>query len=172
MGTTDGSIIWSCAPSVPTVLLKSEKETLALGSALARVAEAGDVITLSGPLGAGKTVLARGFVAERVGPETNVASPTFTLAHVYDSVTPPIWHFDFYRIETPQDVEELGLDDALAAGISVIEWPDRALAWLPVERLDIVLSNDGQSEARKALLSASSQWGSRVEALIAERGAA
>ncbi|NKB43460.1 MAG: tRNA (adenosine(37)-N6)-threonylcarbamoyltransferase complex ATPase subunit type 1 TsaE [Alphaproteobacteria bacterium] len=157
---------------MPTLLLNSEKETLALGTALARVAEPGDVITLSGPLGAGKTVLARGFIAERIGAETDVASPTFTLAHVYDSVAPPIWHFDFYRIDTPQDVEELGLDDALAGGISVIEWPERATAWLPNERLDIILANSEKEDARTATLSASPQWASRMETLLAERGTA
>ncbi|MBT4741136.1 MAG: tRNA (adenosine(37)-N6)-threonylcarbamoyltransferase complex ATPase subunit type 1 TsaE [Rhodospirillaceae bacterium] len=155
---------------MPTLLLKTEKDTLALGRALARVANAGDVITLSGPLGAGKTVLARGFITERAGPSTDIASPTFTLAHVYDSVTPPIWHFDFYRIEAPQDVEELGLDDALAGGISVIEWPDRAKAWLPSERLDIELASDVETNARRATLSASPQWTSRLDTLVAERG--
>lgn len=156
---------------MPTFPIETEKDTLTLGGDLARVAHAGEIVTLSGPLGAGKTVFARGFITERVGSGTEVASPTFTLAHVYDSVAPPIWHFDFYRIETPQDIEELGLDEALAGGISVIEWPERAMTLLPSERLDIVLSSDVETGVRTATLSASPQWASRVDALVAERGA-
>lgn len=74
---------------MPTLNLQNENDTLAFGKALADLAVAGDVITLSGPLGAGKTVLARGFIARRVGAKVDVTSPTFTLAHVHDTVTPP-----------------------------------------------------------------------------------
>ncbi|MDE0800289.1 MAG: tRNA (adenosine(37)-N6)-threonylcarbamoyltransferase complex ATPase subunit type 1 TsaE [Rhodospirillaceae bacterium] len=155
---------------MPTLNLQNENDTLAFGKALADLAVAGDVITLSGPLGAGKTVLARGFIARRVGAKVDVTSPTFTLAHVHDTVTPPIWHFDFYRLKSPKEVEEIGLDEALAGGISLIEWPERATAYLPQERLDIELSPEGAS--RIARLSASSSWETRLERLLKARGAA
>lgn len=149
---------------MPSLNLESEQDTLAFGSALADVATAGDVITLSGPLGAGKTVLARGFVTRRMGKDIEVASPTYTLAHIYDSVDPPIWHFDLYRLESPRDVEELGLDEALAGGISLIEWPERAADYLPQDRLDIVLMP--KSKTRTAELTASAAWTTRLESIL------
>lgn len=153
--------------------LSSEAETLALGAALAKRAACGDVITLSGTLGAGKTVLARGFIRERLGQApgetlgqtTDVASPTFTLVHVYDTVTPEIWHFDWYRLEHPDEVQELGVDDAFAAGLSLIEWPNKAAAWLPRERLDITLTVDPKTEQRVATLEAGASWSGRLENL-------
>ena len=157
--------------------LSSEAETLALGAALAKRAVRGDVITLSGTLGAGKTVLARGFIRERLrqapgktlgqtlNQATDIASPTFTLVHVYDTVTPEIWHFDWYRLEHPDEVQELGLDDAFATGLSLIEWPDKAAAWLPRDRLDITLSVNPKTEQRVATLEAGSSWSGRLENL-------
>ena len=153
--------------------LTSEDETLALGAALAKRAVRGDVITLSGTLGAGKTVLARGFIRERLGQApgktlnqaTDVASPTFTLVHVYDTVTPEIWHFDWYRLEHPDEVQELGLEDAFATGLSLIEWPDKAAAWLPRDRLDITLSVDPKTEQRVAKLEVGRGWSGRLENL-------
>lgn len=149
---------------MPTLKLQSENDTLDFGKALADLAVAGDVITLSGPLGAGKTVLARGFITRRVGAGVDVTSPTFTLAHVHDTVTTPIWHFDFYRLESPDEVEEIGLDEALAGGISLIEWPERAAAYLPQNRLNIELSPEG--DCRIARLSASPSWATRLESLL------
>lgn len=170
VGTTDRSFTWTPIEFVPTLNLQTENDTLAFGKALADLAVAGDVITLSGPLGAGKTVLARGFITQRVGAKVDVTSPTFTLAHVHDTLIPPIWHFDFYRLESPGEVEEIGLDEALAGGISLIEWPEQATAYLPQDRLDIELSPEGN--CRIARLSASFSWQTRLESLLGERGAA
>src|SRR5437868_14358061 len=89
------------------MLLASEGETAAAGAALARAAHAGDVITLSGPLGVGKTALARGFIAE-LGHPGEVPSPSFAIVQPYDDVDPPVWHVDLYRIEAPSEIEELG----------------------------------------------------------------
>ena len=152
-----------------TLELQTENDTLAFGEALADLAVAGDVITLAGPLGAGKTVLARGFITRRIGANVDVTSPTFTLAHVHDTITPPIWHFDFYRLESPEEVEEIGLEEALAGGISLIEWPEKAAAYLPQDRLDIELNPEG--DCRIARLSASPSWTTRLESLLGARGA-
>jgi tRNA threonylcarbamoyladenosine biosynthesis protein TsaE len=107
------------------------------GRALAGVLRAGDVILLSGTLGAGKTSLARGILAAR-GLSEEAPSPSYNLVIPYDlpQVDLPIWHVDLYRLEAPDQVEELGLDDALIDGVLIIEWPDR----LGTRRWDQALS--------------------------------
>lgn len=125
------------------IILNSESSTLALGAALAGPARRGHVIALSGPLGAGKTTLARGFIHKLAGADEEVVSPTFTLVQVYDTATTPIWHFDLYRLDKPEDALELGLEEALANAITVIEWPERLGAFLPAARLDVILSSAG-----------------------------
>ena len=111
------------------MILANEAETASVGAALARVVEAGDVITLSGPLGVGKTALARGFIAA-LGHEGEVPSPSFAMVQPYDDLQPPVWHVDLYRIEDAAEIEELGLDAAVGA-VLLVEWPDRtgAKAW-------------------------------------------
>jgi tRNA threonylcarbamoyladenosine biosynthesis protein TsaE len=106
------------------MILKSEEATAAMGAALARVARVGDVITLSGPLGVGKTALARGFLRS-LGHKSDVPSPTFPIVQPYDELEPPVWHVDLYRIEGRSEIGELGLD-AAADAVLLVEWPDRA----------------------------------------------
>ena len=119
------------------MILRSEDETAAVGAALAGAARAGDVITLSGPLGVGKTALARGFI-EALGHEGEVPSPSFAIVQPYDELDPPVWHVDLYRIERPSEMEELGLDSA-ADAVLLIEWPERAPAALWPEALVLSL---------------------------------
>jgi tRNA threonylcarbamoyladenosine biosynthesis protein TsaE len=121
------------------IVLPFESATLALGAALAHPARRGHVIALHGPLGAGKTTLARGFIRALAGPDEEVVSPTFTLVQVYDTPT-PVWHFDLYRLDKPEDAFELGLEEALAAAITVIEWPERLGTLIPANRLDVTLT--------------------------------
>jgi tRNA threonylcarbamoyladenosine biosynthesis protein TsaE len=104
--------------------LEDEAATARFGAHLAGVAEAGDVITLSGPLGVGKTALARGFIAG-LGYEGDVPSPSFAIVQPYEQLDPPVWHVDLYRIEDPSEIDELGLDSA-ADAVLLVEWPDRA----------------------------------------------
>ena len=106
------------------MILKSEEETAAAGAALAHVARQGDVITLSGPLGVGKTALARGFIAA-LGHHGDVPSPSFAIVQPYEEIEPPVWHVDLYRIEDPKEIEEIGLD-AAAEAVLLVEWPERA----------------------------------------------
>lgn len=117
------------------MILKDEQTTMALGSRLARVARVGDVITLSGPLGVGKTALARGFIAG-LGHEGDVPSPSFAIVQPYEALDPPVWHVDLYRIEDPSEIDELGLDSA-ADAVLLVEWPERAAvaAWAHALRL-------------------------------------
>ena len=119
------------------MILKSEAGMADLGAAIARVAREGDVITLSGPLGVGKTALARGFIAA-LGHETDIPSPTFAIVQPYDALDPSVWHVDLYRIEDAAEIEELGLD-AAADAVLLVEWPERAgpAAWPDALRLSL-----------------------------------
>lgn len=104
--------------------LDDEQATAQLGASLAAVARGGDVITLSGPLGVGKTALARAFIAA-LGHADDVPSPSFSLLQPYDDLEPAVWHVDLYRIDDPSELDELGLD-AAADAVLLIEWPERA----------------------------------------------
>ncbi|MES2326629.1 MAG: tRNA (adenosine(37)-N6)-threonylcarbamoyltransferase complex ATPase subunit type 1 TsaE [Pseudomonadota bacterium] len=125
------------------MILRSEAETAASGAALARAAKAGDVITLSGPLGVGKTALARGFIGG-LGHDGEVPSPSFAIVQPYEDVDPPVWHVDLYRIEDASEIEELGLD-AAADAVLLVEWPERAgeRAWRDALRLSLEFAQDG-----------------------------
>ena len=106
------------------MILSDEAATMAFGATLARLARGGDVITLSGPLGVGKTALARGFLGE-LGNEGEVPSPTFAIVQPYEDLSLPVWHVDLYRIEDPSELEQLGFDSAGEA-VMLVEWPERA----------------------------------------------
>ena len=106
------------------MILSDEKATAQLGAKLAAAARPGDVITLSGPLGVGKTALARGLIGA-LGHEGDVPSPSFALVQPYEELEPPVWHVDLYRLERASEMEELGLDSA-ADAVLLVEWPERA----------------------------------------------
>jgi tRNA threonylcarbamoyladenosine biosynthesis protein TsaE len=139
----------SAAPS-RTLDLPTETETEVLGRKLAGLARPGDVILLEGPIGAGKSSLARAFIRARLGPGEEVPSPTFTLVQVYDDHGTEIWHADLYRLTHPDEVWELGLDQAFATAICLVEWPDRLGRHLPPEALRIRLEAAG--DGRRALV--------------------
>ncbi len=108
------------------MLLRTLEDSERLGCGLAAVVRAGDIIALSGPLGAGKTSIARGLLAA-LGLEGEAPSPSFAIVQPYDppEVRIPVLHVDLYRIENPVDAEELGLDEARADSLLVVEWPER-----------------------------------------------
>ncbi len=142
--------------------LADEAATAALAEALAKVARPGDVIALVGDLGTGKTTFARAFIrASGVGDE--VPSPTFTLVQMYDGDAGPIHHFDLFRLTAAAETEELGMDEAFAGGISLIEWPDRMGARLPVDRLEIAFSMVADAKARHARMTAHGGWRGRLD---------
>ena len=125
------------------MILSDEAATRAAGGALGRAARIGDVVTLSGELGAGKTTLARGFL-EALGHRGEVPSPSFAIVQPYEDIDPPVWHIDLYRLETPDELQELGLE-AAEEGILLIEWPDRAGPgrWNDALRLVLAARPDG-----------------------------
>lgn len=109
----------------------SPEETLLIGERLAADAKPGDVFALSGDLGVGKTVFTKGF-AKGLGISEPVSSPTFTILQIYEEGRLPLYHFDVYRIEEPEEMEEIGLDDYLEGkGVCLIEWAGRIAELLP-----------------------------------------
>jgi tRNA threonylcarbamoyladenosine biosynthesis protein TsaE len=147
--------------------LADETATAALAAALAGLARRGDVIALRGELGSGKTSFARAFIRARGRGDEEVPSPTFTLVEIYDAADARalIWHFDLYRLERPEEAYELGIEEALAEGISLIEWPERLGGLLPAARLDLSLMAGAAPDARRVRLAASPDWDARLATL-------
>lgn len=122
--------------------LDGEAATQELGTRLALGLKVGDCVALYGDLGAGKTTLARA-VLRTLGVTEAVPSPTFTLVQTYETPKFSIRHFDLYRLEAPEELFELGLDDALAEGVALVEWPENAGPYLPEDMLKVTLSGAG-----------------------------
>ena len=115
------------------MISNSAEETRRLGALLAEELLPGDVILLEGPLGAGKSELARG-VARGLGVRETVTSPSFTILNVYTSGRIPLYHFDWYRLESPEELYELGMEEYLGGGgIALVEWPGRCPEALPAD---------------------------------------
>src|SRR5579884_1615816 len=121
--------------------LPDEAATTALAARLAEQARPGDVIALRGDLGSGKTTFARAFIRALGGGE-EVPSPSFTLVQLYELAAATVWHFDLYRLRSPEEAWELGIEEAFAGGIALIEWPERLGALLPERRLDDAARTD------------------------------
>ena len=135
-----------------SIPLAGETDTVRLGEDLALALRRGDLVLLSGDLGAGKTTLARAIVrALADDAELEVPSPTFTLVQTYADIRLPVSHFDLYRLSEPGELDELGLDEALEEGLVLIEWPERARGHLPEAALRVTLSHEG--DGRRAALS-------------------
>lgn len=121
---------------------KSPEETFRVGKELGEKAYAGQVFTLTGDLGAGKTVFTQG-LAKGLGIEEPVNSPTFTIVQEYDSGRLPFYHFDVYRIGDVEEMEEVGFDDyVMGEGVSLIEWADLIGEILPEKRTEILIEKD------------------------------
>ncbi|HEY8696968.1 MAG TPA: tRNA (adenosine(37)-N6)-threonylcarbamoyltransferase complex ATPase subunit type 1 TsaE [Rhizomicrobium sp.] len=142
-------------------ILADEAATVALGARIAAGLAPGDAVALAGDLGAGKTTLARA-ILEALGVAETVPSPTFTLVQHYETPRLAVDHFDLYRIEQESELEQLGLDDALASGAALIEWPERAGAHLSPDALRIELEIAGE-KSRRARISGPSRWAAAFE---------
>jgi tRNA threonylcarbamoyladenosine biosynthesis protein TsaE len=135
--------------------------TEAVGGRLAALVRPGDVVTLSGPLGAGKTSVARGLLAA-LGLAGEAPSPSFAIVQPYDlpEVRLPVWHVDLYRLDDPRDVDELGLEDERGDGLLLVEWPEHAGPGVWPEALALTLSIEPDG-ARRLTWTVPEAWGDR-----------
>ena len=134
-----------------SVFLPDDTATTRLGILLAGLVGPGDTLLLHGSIGAGKTHLARALIQARLGRADDVPSPSFTLVQTYRADGTDIWHADLYRLSHPDEVLELGLDDAFATALCLIEWPERLGRSTPKNALHITLS--AEDDGRRAVLS-------------------
>ena len=149
-----------------TVALPNEQATRRLVIDVAAALEPGDLITLSGDLGAGKTMFARTLIRFLAGDEgISVPSPTFTLQQTYELAPFPVVHGDLYRLSGPAELAELGFDDLPQESVVLLEWPDRAAGFLPANRLDIALTLAPQEgpEFRNARVTGYGTFAARIE---------
>ena len=118
------------------VVCETPEEMLALGRELSALLQKGTVISLEGPLGAGKTQLSKG-VAAALGCRDEASSPSFTLVHEYAGGRLPLHHFDFYRLKSPDELMGIGYDDSLGNGAILVEWGDKVPEALPADAIRV-----------------------------------
>ncbi len=155
-----------------TVALADERATERLVTDIAAALEPGDLVTLSGDLGAGKTTFARAMIRYLAdNPDIPVPSPTFTLIQNYDLPRFPVVHADLYRLEGPGELAELGFDDLPKDAVVLLEWPDRAAGFLPPDRLDVAFTLNPQvgPDARKVRITGYGAFATRAERIPSVR---
>lgn len=145
------------------LFLSSLQKTQEIAQHLARLSQSKDVLMLKGDLGAGKTAFARAFIRELTHPEMTVPSPTFTLVEIYEATIGPLWHFDLYRLKSSTEIWDLGIEEAFAYGITLLEWPERLgkeFIFKNYLEVSLKLHND---ERRELILTPHGDWVSRLE---------
>lgn len=132
------------------IITKNHSETQQLGRSLGPLLQPGDVLVVSGELGAGKTTFVQG-LAEGMGIEAQITSPTFTIIHEYQGRNMPLYHIDAYRLDTPVEIKELGLEEYFYGdGVTAIEWAEKIKGWLPPDYLYVKLEKiSAHPEQRK-----------------------
>lgn len=118
----------------------SETETIAVAAEFAATLKPRDIVLLNGDLGMGKSVFSRAIIrALTLSPDLDVPSPTFTLAQTYDTPIGEVWHFDLYRLKDPEELYEIGWEDALTSGVILVEWPERLDYLTPKKAIKVTL---------------------------------
>ena len=153
------------APNILTLDLPDAEATARLGRQLAPLLRPGDVLLLEGPIGAGKTHFARALIQARLGHAEDVPSPTFTLVQTYEAkpdIWPDIWHADLYRLTHPDEVVELGLQEAFETAICLVEWPDRLGDLTPETALRLQFALIQGGAARRVFVTGNADWAARL----------
>lgn len=154
-----------CSCSI-SIQLSSQDETAKLARALAPLVAGGDVILLEGSIGAGKSFFARALISTLLIEPEDIPSPTFTLVQTYDAAKFEIWHCDLYRLTTPFEAQELGLEEAFETALCLVEWPDRLGDLTPQDALVLTLEVTDTLQARRATLRATTpRWCAILESL-------
>ena len=152
--------------AVWTIPDAAEAHLALVAEVLALKLRRGDVIALRGDLGAGKTTFARALIRALLGdPDAEVASPTFPLVQAYDTPRMAVAHFDLYRLNGPDDLEEIGFADAMAEGLTLVEWPERAETALPAERIEIAFAAGRDADHRHVVIEGRGMAAARVARL-------
>ncbi len=143
------------------ISIESEAAMLAFGRSIGALLKGADMVALSGDLGVGKTVMARGML-EGLGHLGEVTSPSYALVHPYDppGVRLPVWHADLYRLDDPEALRELGLDEARAFGALIVEWPELGGANFVADALHIAIER-GEADARRLTVTVPRSWEAR-----------
>ena len=161
------------AASTHSLMLPDPAATTAFGTALAGLLHAGDTVLLAGPIGAGKSHMARAVIRalldDAAGRE-EIPSPTYTLVQSYDTARGPLLHADLYRLTDPRDLDDIGLTDAFGQAICLVEWPEILGDEAPQDALVLTLSAT-PDDGRQMTLQAAGNWGDRLPALLAAAGA-
>ncbi|MCG3268409.1 tRNA (adenosine(37)-N6)-threonylcarbamoyltransferase complex ATPase subunit type 1 TsaE [Yoonia sp. I 8.24] len=147
-----------------TIALPTETETVKLAQRIAGILSPGDTLLLSGEIGAGKSAFSRALIRARLGRMEDVPSPTFTLVQTYDDPSGDIWHCDLYRLTHPDEIFELGLDEAFATAICLIEWPDRLGPDAPSTALQMKFH--AGDTAHSVEITTSAAWADRLEGVL------
>lgn len=149
------------------ITLSSPDDTTALARRMGAVLRPGDVLLLSGGIGAGKTHFARALIQSLQDVPEDVPSPTFTLVQVYDTTAGELWHSDLYRLSHPDEVVELGLNEAFEDAVCLVEWPDRLGDLAPEDALNMTFSmTEGAGERLLDLRWATGAWGNRLKRVL------
>ncbi len=147
------------AENTRTIETTSPEQTAALARRLAPLLDAGDVICLEGPIGAGKTHFARALINARLPRPEDIPSPTFTIVQQYEAPDLEIWHCDLYRLTHPDEALELGLEEAFETALCLVEWPEMLAGLLPPDVLTIGFEpGDTPAGRRITLSSGSERW--------------
>ncbi|MEM1373453.1 MAG: tRNA (adenosine(37)-N6)-threonylcarbamoyltransferase complex ATPase subunit type 1 TsaE [Pseudomonadota bacterium] len=152
------------AASTHVFTLTDLAATISLAKQVAAGAKGGDCFLMDGPVGAGKTAFARAFIQTLIGPGEDVPSPTFTLVQTYDAPNFEVWHCDLYRLASADELVELGLEDAFAQAVTLIEWPDRLGTLAPVSAQRMVFETVGEHQRRLTVIGDTRWAGMRAAA--------
>lgn len=145
---------------------RSPEDTAHLAERLGRHLRAGDVLLLSGGIGAGKSHFARALILSQLAEPEDVPSPTFTLVQTYDLPRSELWHADLYRLGDPDQIVELGLVDAFQTAICLVEWPDRLADLTPPDALGIRIDDPARNDTREITLTwTDTRWDAIVAAV-------